>query len=53
MMDVTQGNDGWWFGGVIRGRNRRDRKVHGRGVKGERRDAEDGDMGEGWGGEGM
>ena len=39
--------------GVIRGRNRRDRKVHGRGVKGERRDTEDGDMGEGWGGEGM
>ena len=48
-MDVTQGTDGWGFGGVIRGRNRRDRKVHGRGVKGERRDTEDGDMGEGWG----
>ena len=40
--------------GMIRGgRNRKGEKGAGMGMKEERRDTEDGDMGEGWGGEGM
>ena len=39
--------------GMIRGRSRSGGNGAGRIVKGERRDSEDGDRGEGWSGEGM